>query len=367
MRRKFWERRADRCSTGRVIQPPKAKPGDVVAVVSPSWAAPAHYPDVHAQAMRRLTEVTGLVPREYPTTGRGSSPEVRARDLNEAFADPAVRAVVAVIGGDDQITVIPHLDPRLVIDDPKPFCGYSDNTNLLHWLWGHGVVGFHGGSTQVHLGAGPTVDACHAASLRAALVDGGRLDIVEPGWSEDFGPDWSTPEALTDVGHREPTEPWTWAGPAREVTGSTWGGCIEVIQWILAAGRFGADPAALDGAILLLEASELLIPAEEFGWILRSLGERGVLAAVDAVVVARSPASKPGRPSTPEGRADHRARQRDTALAVIQRYNPDAVVCIGVPFGHTRPQWILPYGGSMTVDGGRRQVSAEYGDPSEAT
>lgn len=26
----------------------------------------------------------------------------------------------------------------------------------------------------------------------------------------------------------------------------------------------------------------------------------------------------------------------------IARYNPDAVVCVGVPFGHTRPQWILP-------------------------
>ena len=37
----------------------------------------------------------------------------------------------------------------------------------------------------------------------------------------------------------------------------------------------------------------------------------------------------------------------------IGRYNPDAVVCVGVPFGHTRPQWILPYGGDVTVDGVR--------------
>ena len=39
--------------------------------------------------------------------------------------------------------------------DPKPFLGYSDNTNLLHWLWSSGVAGFYGGSTQVHLGPGP--------------------------------------------------------------------------------------------------------------------------------------------------------------------------------------------------------------------
>jgi muramoyltetrapeptide carboxypeptidase LdcA involved in peptidoglycan recycling len=41
----------------------------------------------------------------------------------------------------------------------------------------------------------------------------------------------------------------------------------------------------------------------------------------------------------------------------IARYNPDAVVCLGVPFGHTRPQWILPYGGRIQLDGARRTVT----------
>jgi len=60
-----------------------------------------------------------------------------------------------------------------------------------------------------------------------------------------------------------------------------------VVQWILTAGRFPADPAVLDGKVLLLETSEELIPARELGWIMRALGERGLLAAVDAVLVAR--------------------------------------------------------------------------------
>ena len=63
------------------------------------------------------------------------------------------------MGGEDQITVVPHLDADAVRADPKPFLGYSDNTNLLNWLWTHGVAGFYGGSTQVHLGPGPGVDA----------------------------------------------------------------------------------------------------------------------------------------------------------------------------------------------------------------
>jgi muramoyltetrapeptide carboxypeptidase LdcA involved in peptidoglycan recycling len=332
-----------------------------VAVVSPSFAAPAVAPELHEQAMRRLTEITGLEPVEYPTTRRlTASPIDRAADLNAAFADRDIRAVLATIGGDDQITVIRHLDPALVRADPKPFLGYSDNTNLLSWLWTSGVAAFHGGSTQVHLGPGPGVDEVHAASLRAALLTGGRLEITEPGESEDFGRRWGDPVALSEYGEREPTGPWTWAGPSRSVTGPTWGGCIEVVQWVLTAGRFPAEPAVLDGGVLLLEASEDLIPASEFAYILRSLGERGILSAVDAVVVARPPTSTNELLPSAADRAARRAEQRDVAIATVGRYNPGAVVVVGVPFGHTRPQWVLPYGGAMTIDGVRQRIWANY-------
>ncbi len=119
-----------------LIAPRKAVPGDRVAVLSPSFAAPGASPAVHEQGLERLHALTGLVPVEYPTTRRlGASARERADDLNAAFADPGIRAVLATIGGEDQITVVPHLDPAPVRADPKPFLGYSDNTNLLNWLW----------------------------------------------------------------------------------------------------------------------------------------------------------------------------------------------------------------------------------------
>ena len=344
-----------------LVHPPKASTGDKVAIVSPSFAAPAVAPAVHEQAMERIRGVLGLEPVEYPTTRRlGAAPEDRAADLNAAFGDPEVRAVLATIGGDDQITVVPHLDADLVRSDPKPFLGYSDNTNLLSWLWTQGVAGFHGGSTQVHVGPGPGLDDVHLMSLRAALLEGGRLEITEPGESEDFGLDWHDPAALASYGDREPTEPWTWTGPERSVTGQTWGGCIEVLQWVLTAGRFPADPTVLEGGVLLLESSEDLIPASEFGYITRSLGERGLLASVDAVVVARPPTSTHQNRPDVDHRAARRAEQRDVAIAQVRRYNPDAVVVVGVPFGHTRPQWILPHGGTMTVDSRERRIWADY-------
>ena len=65
------------------------------------------------------------------------------------------------------------------------------------------------------------------------------------------------------------------------------------------------------------------------------------------------------RPTAAQGAA-HRPDQRDVAIEVIARNNPGAVVCVGVPFGHTRPQWVLPYGGDVTVDGASRRIWACY-------
>ncbi|MEN0084653.1 MAG: S66 peptidase family protein [Leifsonia sp.] len=340
---------------------PKARPGDRVAVLSPAFAAPAISTVLHEQAMRRLTEATGLVPVEYPTTRQlGASAEARAADVTAAFADPSIRAVLATIGGDDQVTVIPHIDAEVLAANPKPFLGYSDNTNLHNLLWSLGIPSFYGGSTQVHLGPGPHLDDVHVQSLRAAVLDGGSLELTEPGESEDFGLPWDDPRALTEFGDRHATEPWTWAGPDETVSGRSWGGCIEVIDQIAVAGRIPAV-ADLEGAILLLETSEETPAADQVKRWVRALGERGVLEAIAGVLVARPPVSELRSPVPPaKERSELRAAQRDIVLEQVGRYNSDAVICVGVPFGHTRPQWIIPHGGTITLDGATHTVTANY-------
>ena len=311
--------------------------------------------------MRRLAEGTGLVPIEFPTTRQlGATAEARAADINAAFADPRIRAVIATTGGDDEVTVVPHVDTAVVSNDPKPFFGYSDNTNLHHLLWGLGVPSYYGGSTQVHLGAGPQVDDIHLQSLRAALLDGGEIELTDPGVSEDYGVEWEDPRSLTEFGVREPTAPWTWAGPAKAVEGRTWGGCIEVIDQIAIAGRM-PETEDLSGKILLFETSEEVPPAIMVKRSLRSLGERGILAAAAGVIMARPPVSELRKPvPSSDERERLRGAQRDVVIAEVQKYNPEAVVCVGVPFGHTRPQWILPHGGTIRLDGAEQRITADF-------
>lgn len=224
---------------------------------------------------------------------------------------------------------------------------------------GLGIPGFYGGSTAVHLGPGPAVDEVHLRSLRASLIDGGEIALTEPGESEDVGGRWEDPRALNEYGDRIPTEPWAWSGAARRVEGRTWGGSLESIDALALAGRM-PSLEQLEGTILLLETSEERPAARWVSRWVRGLGERGILAAVAGVVVARPPVSDFDFLPSPVEADVLRAAQRDAVIEQIGRYNPDAVVCVGVPFGHTRPQWIVPYGGRMMLDGAAQAVAADY-------
>jgi muramoyltetrapeptide carboxypeptidase LdcA involved in peptidoglycan recycling len=341
--------------------PAKLREGDRVAIVSPSWAGPAVFPAVHEQAMHRVRTELRLEPVEFPTTRRAdAAPADRAADLMAAYADPTIRAVFATIGGDDQITVLPHLDPAPFRADPKPYFGYSDNTNLLNWLWLHGIAGYHGGSTMVHFGNGPAADPVHLASLRAALFHPGEFEIrpVERYSDEEFG--WHNPASLTEAAPTVPGPGWVWHQADRVVTAPTWGGNLEILHWNLAANRWIRPVSEYAGSVLLLETSEEMPPADEVFRMLRNAGERGLLEQFPAVLVGAAKAANLQVRPTPDERARFRDDQRAAVLQALAAYHPQAMAVFGVEFGHTSPQHVLPYGGLITIDGPARRILAHY-------
>ncbi|GAA2516933.1 LD-carboxypeptidase [Pilimelia columellifera] len=346
------------------VTPAPLVAGDRVGVLSPSFAAPGVFPAVHDLAMRRLRDEFGLEPVEYPTTRRvGASPRDRAADLLAAFADPTVRAVLATIGGEDQLTVLPYLDPDIVTANPKPFLGYSDNTNLLNWLWNLGVVSYHGGSTMVHLGRGGGVHPVSGGSLRDVLFTRGDRELSQVDAFIEDELDWDDAASLDATAPTVPAPGWTWHQPDRVVTAPTWGGNLEILHWNLAADRWIRPADDYAGCVLLLETSEEMPSADEVFRMLRNAGERGLLGQFPAVLVAVAKASNLRRDATMDQRRRYRAGQREAVLRALAMYNPSAMAVFDVDFGHTDPQWILPYGGSVTVDGPARRVIAHYGPP----
>lgn len=341
--------------------PAKPRPGDRVAVVSPSSGLPGIFPLPFELGCSRLRDDFGLVPVEYPATRKmGSRPAERAADLHAAFADPGIKAVITSIGGDDEIRVLPHLDPDLIRANPKPFFGYSDNTCLLAWLWQLGIVAYHGGCVMVQFGRPGAMHPATEASLRAALFRPGAYDLAPVSAYCDVDKDWSDPATFEAEPPMEPCPEWSWHNAGQVVEGTCWGGNLEVLSWLLMAGR--AIPRAGDcrGGVLILETSEELPPAAEVYRILRAMGERGLLAEFGAVLFGRAKAWSLGQRTSAHEKAAYISGQREAVLRALAEYAPGAMAVLDVDFGHTDPQFVLPYGGQVRVDGIARRITVAY-------
>ncbi|MBS7939281.1 LD-carboxypeptidase, partial [Streptococcus suis] len=59
----------------------------------------------------------------------------RVADLEAAFADESVDAILTTIGGVNCNELLPFLDFDLIARHPKIFCGYSDTTALLNAIY----------------------------------------------------------------------------------------------------------------------------------------------------------------------------------------------------------------------------------------
>lgn len=331
---------------GAPIRPRRLRVGDTVAVVSPSWGGPAVFPHVFERGLATL-RAWGLGVREYPGTrarrdDAARSPQGRAADLNAAFADPSVAAVIASIGGDDAIRLLPFLDAAAIRANPKLLMGFSDTTVLLAAIRAMGLVTFHGPSVMAglsQLGALPAMAGDHVRRMLFEPAE--RLVLPRfDAWTDGY-PDWSDPALVGQVWPlRSDDGPRVLQGDGT-VRGELFGGCLEVLDWIrgTSAWPVGAD---WDGRLLLLEPSEEQPGEDQWRRILRSLGASGVFDRVAGVLLGRMRG------------LDAAAKQAmgSVVLDVIagELGRSDLPVVANLPFGHTDPQWVLPLGIQAEVD-----------------
>ncbi|ASO18836.1 muramoyltetrapeptide carboxypeptidase LdcA involved in peptidoglycan recycling [Actinoalloteichus hoggarensis] len=341
--------------------PPKPRPGDRVAVLSPSGGLPELLPLPYETGLHRLRTDFGLVPVEYPTTRRlAATPRERAADIHAAFTDPDIRAVISSIGGDDQITVLPYLDAEVLRADPKPFFGFSDNINLLAFLWDAGIVGYHGGAVMTQFGRPGAMHPTTEASLRAALFEAGDHPLAPASEYGDVDLPWDDPASFETTPPMLPCDGWTWHNAERVVEGTTWGGNLELLGWLLMANRAIPAGERLDGGVLILETSEELPRSEEVYRILRNMGERGLLRRFDAALIGRAKAWSLSHPATPDERTEYVAAQQNAFRRAFGEYAPETMLVFDVDLGHTDPQVVIPYGGTVRVDGPGRAITVTY-------
>jgi muramoyltetrapeptide carboxypeptidase len=126
-----------------------ALPGSTIGIVTPGSPA-----ETRAEVERGVAwwESQGYRVKLMPGAleqddWHAGSPEVRARDLQAAFADPEIDAIQTMRGGYGSAQVIPLLDFEAIAETPKFFVGLSDITALHAALLVHaGLATFYGPS-----------------------------------------------------------------------------------------------------------------------------------------------------------------------------------------------------------------------------
>jgi muramoyltetrapeptide carboxypeptidase LdcA involved in peptidoglycan recycling len=344
------------------LYPPKPRRGDTVAVLSPGSALPEVFPGPYEQGLRRLREDYDVRVVEYPTTRVQGTPAERARDVLAAFADPEVAAILTSIGGEDQIKVLKHLDAEVVAANPKPFFGLSDNTNLHQYLWNLGIVSYYGGTVMTDLGRCGSRNPHTTEAFEAAFLGSGWYDLRPADTYTDVNLRWEDPANLEREPEMMPGTGWEWHVPGSDdpVAGRLWGGCLEIVDFQLRAGRYLGDEAAYDGCVLFLETSEELPSDDYVGRVLVGMGERGLLERFSAVLMARPKAWNFDQPNDAAGRAAYVAAQRAAVLTAFAEYAPEIPIVFDIDSGHTDPQLTLPFGGDVRVDPRARTISVRY-------
>jgi muramoyltetrapeptide carboxypeptidase len=235
---------------------PRAVPPDAqVAVVSPASTPQPERVVLGLEALRAL----GFEPQTAERAlARGplyfaGTPEMRLRDLHQAFAGDEVRAIFSTRGGYGSNYLLDGLDLDLIAEAPKPFIGYSDLTAVHLWLLDQiHLPAFHGPMLSADF-ARP--DGVHLPSLQAAL--GGKPYTV---------------------GAQEGLRPLRPGRAGRPVRGTLYGGCLSILVSLLGTPF---EPQT-EGKLLFLE--DVGVKPYQVDRMLWQLRQAGKLEGVRGIV-----------------------------------------------------------------------------------
>ncbi|MCB9988575.1 MAG: LD-carboxypeptidase [Rhodospirillales bacterium] len=332
----------------KFIKPPKLKEGDTIAAVSPSWGGPGTFPHRYEAGKRQFMEAFKVNVVEMPHTMRDAdwlfrNPQARADDLMQAFSDFSINGIIATIGGEDSVRLIPWLDFGVIRNNPKIFMGYSDTTNAHLACVKAGLTSFYGPSIMAGFAENGGLFPYMEEAVRKTLFSSDPVgDIPQAdGWTVEFL-DWANPDnqaikrnMSSPLGRRVLQGTGT-------VQGHLMGGCLDVFPMVVGT-ELWPDKELWQGAILFLETSEEAPPVESVKRWLRNLGAQGIFDAVNGVILGR-----PGGPVPVDELMRYDAiLQKVVAEEFCQ---PDLPLMTQMDFGHTDPMFVLPYGVQAEID-----------------
>jgi muramoyltetrapeptide carboxypeptidase len=296
----------------RAARPPRLHAGSTVAVVATSGRGE---PELLAEGCRVLdswglhVEVGRHALERDPVFDYLAAPDAhRAADLQDAWLDPRVEAVLCARGGYGAQRIVDQLDwAAMAAVPPKIFTGFSDITALHEAFAGRlGLATLH---TPNIWGTGFTAHPGAQRALRGAL----------------FEPDAPEARALSFPPDRSLVP--------GQATGRTAGGNLTMIASALGTAD-GRERGGFAGCIVLLE--DVNEDPYRVDRMLTQLLRAGALDGVAALALGDWSGCEP---------------ERTVRAVLADRLGPLGVpVAWGLAFGHMSPQPVIPLGVPATLD-----------------
>ena len=130
----------------KCVAPAYLKPGDKVALISPSYYCSMETAFQAADTLRSwgyLSVIGPNVGKKYLEHYAGTVEE-RLSDLRWALNDPDIKAIICLRGGYGTLQLVEGMPLKELAASPKWLIGYSDITTLLSMEVCAGVMGIHG-------------------------------------------------------------------------------------------------------------------------------------------------------------------------------------------------------------------------------
>jgi len=322
------------------VKPNRLKKGDCVAIVSPSWGGPSCFPHIYDSGIRTLKKL-GLKIKEFPTARADANityanPKMRADDINSAFKDSEVKAIITSIGGDDSIRILPYLKPELIKNNPKILLGYSDTTTLTTFCNQLGLVTLNGPSIMAGLSQWDNLPKEFQTHIQKFLFDPEETMQYFPYKQYSNGYlNWSKKENVGKLKDKLNTNGWVWLQGKETVQGQLFGGCIEALEFMKGT-RYWPKESFWKGKILFLETSEDKPKPEHVKWMLRNYGIQEIYKKVNGVLI--------GRARDYNSKENVELYENIVKVISVEFNRPDLPIIANMDFGHTDPQYIMPLG-----------------------
>lgn len=260
------------------------------------------------------------------------NPKARAEDLMTAFRDKSIKGIIANIGGDDSIRLLPYINFDVIRENPKVFMGYSDVTVSHLFCHKAGISSFYGPAILTDFAENIEMHPYTIEMMKRTLFSNQSIGNIQPAkeWTSERL-EWLE-ENKNQKRKMNENVGYELLQGSGKVQGRLIGGCIEVLEFVKGTSLWPQNKH-WDNSILFFETSEEK-PAPELikNW-LRNYATMGILQKANGIIF--------GKPQDEQYYEEY----KEQIQIVMKEFSLETLpILYNLNFGHTEPKCILPYG-----------------------